>query len=107
MITDPQRIKKEDKGHPDVCNVYSYYSVFAKEKVAEVNDWCTGAKKGCVECKKIFTGLLIEFIAAHREKKREFLKKKDYIYDILNEGASKAREIASKTIAEAKEAMGI
>ncbi|MCK9615509.1 MAG: tryptophan--tRNA ligase [Candidatus Omnitrophica bacterium] len=107
MITDPQRIKKEDKGRPDVCNVYSYYSVFAKDKASEVYDWCTGAKKGCVECKKIFTDLLIEFIAPHREKKREFLKKKDYIYDILKEGTSKAREIASKTIVEAKEAMGL
>ena len=107
MFTDPARIKKEDKGHPDVCNVYSYYSVFAKEKAAQVYNWCTGAQKGCVECKKIFTDLLIEFIAPHREKKKEFLKKKDYICDILNEGAKKAREVASKTILEAKEAMGI
>lgn len=107
MFTDPQRIKKEDKGHPDVCNVYSYYGVFAADKAAEVYNWCTGASKGCVECKKIFTGLLTGFIAEHREKKREFLKKKDYIYDILNEGAEKARKVASKTISEAKEAMGL
>ncbi|MCK9573314.1 MAG: tryptophan--tRNA ligase [Candidatus Omnitrophica bacterium] len=107
MVTDPQRIKKEDNGHPDVCNVYSYYNVFAKEKAFEVRDWCTGAKKGCVECKKIFTDLLIDFIAPHREKKREFLKKKDYIYDILSDGTNKARAVASKTVAEARKAMGI
>lgn len=107
MVTDPARIKKEDKGHPDVCNVYSYYSVFAREKATDVYDWCTGAKKGCVECKKIFTDLLIEFIAPHREKKKEFLKKKDYICDILNEGAKKASEVALRTVSEAKQAMGI
>jgi len=107
MITDPARIKKEDKGHPDVCNVYSYYSVFAREKAGEVYDWCTGAKKGCVECKKIFTDLLVGFIAPHREKKKEFLKKKDYICDILNEGAKKASDVASRTVSEAKQAMGI
>jgi len=107
MITDPARIKKEDIGHPDVCNVYSYYSVFAREKAGDVYDWCTGAKKGCVECKKIFTDLLIEFIAPHREKKKEFLKKKDYICDILNEGAKKASEVAARTVSEAKQAMGI
>jgi tryptophanyl-tRNA synthetase len=107
MITDPARIKKEDKGHPDVCNVYSYYNVFFNEKAPEVYKWCTGAEKGCVECKKIFTGMLTDFIAPHREKKREILKKKDYICDILNEGAKRARETASKTVSEAKKAMGI
>lgn len=107
MITDPARIKKEDKGHPEICNVYSYYSVFDKEKSKEVYDWCTGAKKGCVECKKIFADLLVGFVAPHREKKKEFLEKKDYICDILNEGAKRAREVASKTVSEAKEAMGI
>lgn len=107
MFTDPARIKKEDKGHPGVCNVYSYYNVFAKEKAAEVYEWCTGAKKGCVECKKIFTELLTDFITPHREKKKEFLKKKDYICDILNEGAKKAHKVASQTISEAKKAMGL
>jgi tryptophanyl-tRNA synthetase len=105
MITDPARIKKEDKGHPDVCNIYNYYSVFAEGQKDEVHDWCTNAKKGCVECKKIFTDLLIKFVAPHREKKREFLKKKDYIYDILNEGNKKARVVAENTLVEAKKAM--
>jgi tryptophanyl-tRNA synthetase len=107
MVTDPARIKKEDIGHPDVCNVYSYYGVFAREKTGDVYDWCTGDEKGCVECKKIFTDLLIEFIAPHREKKKEFLKKKDYICDILNEGAKKASEVAAGTVSEAKQAMGL
>ena len=28
MFTDPQRIKLSDPGHPEKCNVYSYYKVF-------------------------------------------------------------------------------
>ena len=107
MITDAARIKKEDKGHPDVCNIYNYYSVFAQGQKEEVYDWCVSAKKGCVECKKIFTELLIKFISPHREKKEEFLKKKDYIYDILNEGNKKAKAVAEVTLAEAKKAMGL
>jgi tryptophanyl-tRNA synthetase len=107
MITDPARIRKEDKGHPEVCNIFDYYNVFAEGKKAEVYDWCQTAKKGCVECKKIFTDLLIDFIAPHREKKREILKKKDYIYDILNEGNKKAKAVAENTLAEAKKAMGL
>ncbi|MFA5271280.1 MAG: tryptophan--tRNA ligase [Candidatus Omnitrophota bacterium] len=105
MITDPARIKKEDKGHPDVCSIYNYYSVFAQSQKEEVYDWCVCAKKGCVECKKLFTELLIKFVSPHREKKKEFLKKKDYIYDILNEGNKKARVVAKNTLTEAKKAM--
>ena len=28
MITDPARIRKNDPGHPDICNVYAYYNIF-------------------------------------------------------------------------------
>jgi tryptophanyl-tRNA synthetase len=29
MITDPERIKLKDRGHPDICNVFSYYCTFS------------------------------------------------------------------------------
>lgn len=107
MITDPARIKKEDPGHPDVCNVHHYFNVFKPDMEPQVRSWCVNAQKGCVECKGILAGLLIDFIAPRREKKLEFLRKKDYIYDILKEGAGKAREAARATMAQVKEAMGI
>jgi tryptophanyl-tRNA synthetase len=107
MFTDPLRIKKEDPGHPEACNVHSYFAVFKPEMKAEVDDWCRNSKKGCVECKKLLADILCEFVAPRREKKKEFLKKKDYIYDILKDGRNKAKEIASRTLSEVKEAMGI
>ncbi|UCC96218.1 MAG: tryptophan--tRNA ligase [Candidatus Omnitrophota bacterium] len=105
MFTDPQRQKKADPGHPQNCNVYTYYSVFQPQMKDEVEDWCRNAKRGCVECKKILAGILREFIAPKREKKRGFLKKKDYIYDILREGKAKAEKVASETLQEAKRTM--
>ena len=107
MITDPQRIKKDDPGHPDVCNVYSYYGIFAPQKKDEVCQWCTKAARGCKECKQIFADILDEFIGPRREKKKELLKKKDYIFDILGEGKEKAKAVASATLGEAKKAMGL
>ena len=60
MITDPKRIKLKDKGHPKVCNVFSYYKSFApEEKVKEVEHWCKNAQKGCTECKKQMAEILI------------------------------------------------
>jgi tryptophanyl-tRNA synthetase len=107
MFTDPSRIKKEDAGHPDICNVYSYYSVFFPDIKKEVYEWCSKAIKGCVECKQGLAEGIIKFIAPCRQKKKELLKKKDYICDILKEGRTKAKQVASETLEEVKEAMGI
>jgi len=104
MITDPQRVKLSDPGHPDVCNVYSYYQVFAAlEKLEEVHDWCVKAEKGCRECKKNLAHILNDKLASIQSKRKELEKDKNKILDILHEGKIKASEAAKKTIAEVKE----
>lgn len=107
MFTDPARIKKEDKGHPDKCNVFSYYKMFLPKKKDDAYQWCSQGKKGCVECKKILIAALKEFIGSRREKKQKLIKKKKYIYDILDEGRRRAKKIAAKTVAQIKEVMGL
>jgi tryptophanyl-tRNA synthetase len=103
MFTDPKRIKLADPGHPDKCNVCSYYEVFAPEKKNEVREWCTKAQKGCTDCKMILADMLIDYLAPIREKRSELEKDKGRIEDILEEGRKKARAVAQKTIAEIKE----
>jgi tryptophanyl-tRNA synthetase len=103
MITDPARIKRDDPGHPDVCNVFSYYKVFASEKEPDVRDWCEGGRKGCTECKKIFSNALIERLAPIRNKREEFDKHPDTVRDILEQGRIKAARIASDTMAKIRE----
>ena len=105
MITDPKRIRKTDPGHPEECNVYSYYQVFAPQQAPEVHQWCTGALKGCVDCKKNLSRHINQELAPIREKRAELEKDKDRIKDILKEGAQKARVIARKTMAEVRQAV--
>ena len=103
MITDPKRLRKTDPGHPEECNVYSYYQVFAPEQATEAHQWCTKALKGCVDCKKNLSMHINKDLAPIREKRAELEKDKDLIKDILKEGAHKARMIAQKTMAEVRE----
>ena len=105
MITDPKRVRMADPGHPDECNVYSYYQVFAPDMEKEARHWCSNALKGCVDCKKIMAERLVDYLAPIREKRAELEKNKDFIHDVLAEGAKKARAIAQKTMAEVKEAV--
>ncbi len=102
MFTDPKRIKMNDPGHPDECNVFSYYKLFAGEKQKEVYDWCSNAKKGCTDCKKTFADLLLEFLAPIQEKRKVFSKNKGDITRILDDGAKKASILAQKTLTDVK-----
>jgi len=101
MITDPKRIKLTDKGHPDVCNPFSYYKVFAsKEMIGDVKDWCENAKKGCTECKKILAQIICDQLKGGQQR-RSALKDKD-VEKILDDGNKKAREIAEDTMRKVK-----
>ena len=103
MITDPKRLRKTDPGHPEECNVYSYYQTFAPKETPQVHEWCTKALKGCVDCKKNLSAHINNDLAPIREKRAGLEKDKDLIKDILKEGAQKARIIAQKTMAEVRE----
>ncbi len=107
MITDHRRIKREDPGHPEACNVFSYYKVFRPKKTDEIRAWCEGAKKGCTECKKILAEILIDYLRPIRKKREKLLKDKGYIDDILKKGAGEATKITSETMAQVYKAAGM
>ena len=103
MITDPARIKLTDPGHPDICNVYDYYGVFANSKKSEVREWCTKAQKGCTDCKMILADHLIEYLKPIVQKRHELAQNKDRIHEILQEGKIKAQKMARQTMDNVRE----
>lgn len=103
MITDPQRIKLSDPGHPDICNVFSYYKVFAPSQEQDVCAWCTKAQKGCTECKKILAREIIKKLEPIQEKRNKIAGDKDRIMTILASGAKKAKAIAQDTMLEVRQ----
>lgn len=102
MFTDPKRIKLSDPGRPEICNVHSYYAVFAPQRKKEIDVLCRESKIGCTDCKKELAGILIKFLEPIRKKRAELLKDKTEISGILDEGRKKAEEIAFKTVSEVK-----
>jgi len=102
MFTDPQRIKRTDAGRPEVCNVHNYFAVFALERKARIEDDCKAAKIGCTECKKILGSVLVDLLEPIQRKRKELLKNKKRLKNILQLGAQKARKTSSKTIDQIK-----
>lgn len=107
MFTDPDRKTKDDVGHPDICNVYHYYKTFCPKKADEVWDYCSSARKGCVECKDALADILIEVITPMRQRRERLLKSKSKLEDILCQGLKKARGIAAETMGEVRKAIGL
>ena len=107
MITDPQRIKLADKGHPDICGVFAYYSFFFPESTGEVRQWCESAGIGCTECKKRLGARLVEKLAPYQAKRRALENDRGAIEKILARGEEKASAAASATMKEVKAVLGI
>ena len=105
-VTDPNRIKKDDLGNPDVCMVAYYHNLFSTpEECKTVCDECKQGKRGCVACKKQLANNVIEFLRPMREKREYYESHPEIVEKILKEGTKKAREEAKKNMARIKKAM--
>ena len=105
-ITDPNRIKKDDLGNPDICMVAYYHKLFStKEEVEEVCKECREGKRGCVQCKKQLAKNIADELKPIREKRAYYELHPEEVDKILLEGTLKAREVAKETMKKVKKAM--
>jgi tryptophanyl-tRNA synthetase len=108
MVTDPARLRRNDPGNPDVCNVFSMHKFFSSpEEIQMVNTECRKAGIGCVDCKKIMAKNINAHLAPFRQKRAEINQNPQMVWDILYDGAKKARSIASQTMEEVRQAVGL
>ena len=107
MVTDPARKLRSDKGHPEVCPVFFYHKLFNIEQTETVARECRDAARGCVDCKMEVAAKLNAFMDPIREKRESWMTKKTEIRQILDRGAKRAREVASQTLKETLQAMGL
>ena len=104
MVTDVKRAYMTQPGHPRTCNVCATYKYF-------FDDWqhywdlCRKAQIGCGEKKKLLAERMIEVFRPFREARAELTP--EYVAGILEGGSEKARDVARRTLAEAREAVGL
>ena len=107
MKTDPQRIKRTDKGDPEKSPVFELHKIFSsKQEQDEVAEGCRTAGIGCIDCKKVLIRNLFALLEPIWERRRYFLEKPDLLEDILRSGSGKARQAAAETMESVRRAIG-
>ncbi len=104
-VTDPQKVRRNDPGHPDVCNVFTYHQKFNPDEVDEIREGCESGALGCVACKQNCAKKIADFFEPNREKRAWYESHPDDVQDILNNGIQKANEVATQTMDEVHKAM--
>jgi len=108
MVTDPQRMRRTDPGRPEVCNVFSMHKIFSPaDEVAMIDVECRRAGIGCVECKQRYVANLNANLAPFRQRREELARDLNYVQDVLDDGARRAREIAEQTMVDVRKAVGL
>jgi len=108
MVTDPARVRRTDAGNPDVCNVFALHKTFsAPEAVQEINAGCRSAAIGCVDCKQRLADSMNNGLAGVRERRAALAARPDDVWDVLRDGAQRARALAAATMDEVRAAIGL
>jgi tryptophanyl-tRNA synthetase len=97
-VTDPQKVRRNDPGRPDVCLVFSYHQKFDPNEVVEIRRGCESGQLGCVDCKMRCAARIVEATAPIRERRTHFESKPEEVRSILRDGESRARVVAAETM---------
>lgn len=104
-VTDPQKVRKGDPGHPDVCLVFAYHNKFSPAEVGGIRSGCESGALGCVDCKMRCADKIATALAPHRDNRLHYESHLDEVKGILQDGEEKARSIARRTMEEVHTAM--
>lgn len=107
MVTDPERIRKNDPGNPEVCTVYTFHRLYSPGEIIRIEETCRKGEVGCVQCKGELARAITSSLGPIYEKRQGLLKDLSLVEEILRQGAEKARKVAAVTLAEVREAMGV
>lgn len=108
MPTDPARVRRTDAGDPAKCPVWQFHQVYSNENTKKwVQNGCTTAEIGCIECKKPVIDAVITELKPIQERIQRYTEDPESVQTIINEGCEVARAAARETLSEVREVMGL
>ena len=105
MITDPQKIRRNDPGRPEVCSVFALWKLVKPQHVPLVERDCRSGALGCVQDKGDLAEALNAYLRPIRERRAAYAADPSEIEAIIAQGTARAREVAIETMADVRVAM--
>ncbi len=98
----------EEPKNPETCNLFQIYRHFAPDsRVQEVKKLYLEGGAGYGTLKKELVGILWDYFKENREEKLRLSRDPGYIRDVLKKGAEKARAVASVTLTDVRNKVGL
>ncbi len=108
MPTDPARMRRTDAGDPNKCPVWQFHQLYSGEDARKwVVEGCTTAGIGCIECKQPVIDAVLAELAPIQERARRYEEDPTLVRSIVADGCEKARKLASETMRDVRESMGL
>jgi tryptophanyl-tRNA synthetase len=108
MFTDPQRIRRDDPGHPETCNLFQCHRLLSSPELQEkVARECRLAQIGCVDDKAIIADQIIAFLEPMRQRREEVMRDPGALLEVLRQGSKHAAERAGLTMERVRTAMSL
>jgi len=105
MVTDPQRVRRQDPGNPDVCSVFSYQELLSQDKLEWIEKGCRTAEIGCTDDKNLLIERLNAMLEPFRARRREIESDPHRVDRVLKDGNARAREVAETTMRRLRKAL--
>lgn len=104
-ITDRSRLRKDDLGHPEECEVaFKYWKIFgSEEEIATIRCECEKGLRGCAQCKRQLGEKINAKLAAIREKRKYYEEHPQEVEQIIKDGSAKARVKAQEILKQVRE----
>ena len=109
MYTDPARIRADIPGRVEGNPLFVYHDAFNDDRaeVDELKERYRKGKVGDVEVKMRLAAAINRFLDPIRDRRAQFAAKPGLVDEIIREGSARARKECQRTLAEAREAMGL
>ena len=108
MVTDPARIRRTDKGNPEICPVYDFHKIFSQEStIKQIDSDCRTAAIGCIDCKKQVADAMVERLSPIWETRATVTAQPEHIREVVEEGRKRASGVAKETMRDVNKAMMI
>lgn len=95
----------DEKGKPGISNLLTIHSALSGESIASLTDQFIG--KGYGDFKFAVAEVVVEYFKPIRTQALELLEDETHLVKTLHEGADKARQVASSTVASTYKNLGL